>query len=78
MCYIFITFQGRASFWGEPGQAFAPVFLLAAPGGWTSGKGCWLPLRVKKPSVASLSPEELRIAKGSESSGGWRTGLGKK
>lgn len=25
MCYIFITFQGRASFWGEPEQAFAPV-----------------------------------------------------
>lgn len=61
MCYIFVTFQGRASFWGEPGQALAPVFPLSVLGGWPSGKGCWLPLRVKKPSVASLSPEELQV-----------------
>lgn len=69
MCYDIRYLQGRR--WAEPApwggqqEPLPCVFLFSAPGGWTSGKGCWLPLMVKKPSLANLRPGRLQTAKGS-------------
>ena len=61
--YTFKRKGGQKQSWGQD-MPSAPVFLLSVPGGWTSGKGCWLPLMVKKPSLANLSAGELQTARG--------------
>ena len=61
--YTFKRKDGQKQSWGQD-MSSVPVFLLSVPGGLMSGKGCWLPLMVKKPSLASLSTGELQTARG--------------